>query len=241
MRRNLKLTAVLVLAGSAVASQAVIVMDQVGTQANVTESVNVSMRFDTANVGYSSAAIDDFSVTSGQVRLTQIEAVVLGFNGTSAFSSFQNVQSWNVEIYNSVGAAVGNLTGNVASQTFLPGAVTLNTSYYTGTPPIANVALLTIPVNILLPSAGTYWIGVVGRLDSTSGQVGVGSTSFAAGFPNNNNGTIVNPGGSFLLEDNQLNTGENFGYRINAVPEPATMAALAIGAAGLLARRRRKA
>ena len=238
MQSSLRFAALIVLGTTAVASQAVVVMDQIGSDpTNLTGDVFISQRFETGTSAtpFSAAALDDFSVTASQLSLTQVQAFVIGFPGASSFQGFNNIQNWEVDIYNSVAAGASNLTGNVASQVVAPGGVTLNTGYASS---IQNSALLTIPVSITLPSAGTYWVSVIGRMDSQFGQIGVGSST--SGTPGGNNGFIVNPGGGFGLTNNQQNEQVNFAYRVTAVPEPASMAALALGAAALL-RRRRKA
>jgi hypothetical protein len=245
MRRTLKLTALFLFAGSAIASHAVVVMDQIGPDSSsLIGEFFTSQRFEAASAGNDVGAIDNFSVTSSQLVLTQVEAVVVGFTNTGPFTGFQNVQSWSVEVYSSVAAGATNLTGNVASVTLTPAQVSLNTAFAAS---IANSALITIPVTLTLPSAGTYWIAVIGRLDSANGQVGIAASNYVPGFPNGTNAEFINPAGGFQLPGNhdlvldQNGRPVNLAYRVNAVPEPATMAALGMGAVALLARRRRKA
>jgi len=223
---------------------AAVVMDQIGTsQSDLDLSVETgntftSQRFESTMNSFDIGAIDDFTVNASQLNVTQVQAVFQGFSNLGPFTGFNNVSNWAVEIYTSVSAAAGNLNGFRRAD-LAPGVVTLNTGYAPG---LANSALVTLPVNLVLPSAGTYWIGVIATMPSTNGQVGVHNSLYAAGFPNGLNGMLVNPNGGFQMTNNQQASDppSNFAYRVTAVPEPASMAALALGAAALI-RRRRKA
>lgn len=250
----LGITAVLALGTFASAD---LVMDQLdftralppdGTQM----STNISQVFGPGNSAFSSVTIDDFTVNASQLRVTKVDVIMSGWNGFG-FGNFQGgpVTAFRVEFYSDPAAATGNLTGNRGSASVDPMDATvtlLNFSF-----PFLSAGLIELPVDVLLPGAGTYWVGVIPVLNFSGGNIGVMATSNWSGnsgnFPGNRNAGIANPGGAFGLPGNyQDGLSDHLGnvapldaeYRINAVPEPASMIALGIGIAALVARRRRK-
>jgi hypothetical protein len=235
MKLSWKISTVMCAIGMVATSQAVVVMDQIGSNgADLNQTGYAAQRFEASFSQYDIAAIDDFTLGSAST-LTQVEAGMIGYNG---FTSFSSIQSYSVEIYSSIAAGAGNLTGNAGSQTVATGSVNVNTAYI-GT---ALSALVTIPVNISL-AAGTYWIGVVARNDfATAGQTAILGSAYANANPGGLNAWQVNPGGGFGFGTSQAIANTNLAYRVNAtaVPEPASMIALASGAVALL-RRRKKA
>jgi hypothetical protein len=244
MRNKLFLT--LAVAAMASASQAVVVLDQLDfVEANQFTSAT-SQDFETAQNAFDIIAIDDFTVTAGQLQLTRIEAIVNGFNGFAAANYTNGVLvHYRVEVYSAPANAGANMTGNIGSQVVLPGSATLNNLGWSGN--YVNARHLVLPISINLPSAGTYWIGIAARMDFAGGQFGINATNTALG---NQNGTHANPGGGFGFSGNvQQGFPDEFAniqqrdleYRLHAVPEPGSMIALGLGAAAVLARRRRKA
>ncbi len=226
----------------AAASQAVLVMDQLGPNFTFTDAPQVgraSQDFEAANNAFDVAMIDDFNVSASTLQLNQVQVAIGLFGGVTPLHS--NITAYRVEIYTSVAAAAANLVGNAGSQTVASGGVTTDLTGYTlnAAQPRARV---TIPINIVLGGAGTYWIGVIPVFNfgggAGFGQSGVIDSSFA-GSPGGLNNFQVNPAGGFAIPGgaNRLN---NSGYQINAVPEPASMAALGLGALALIRRRRSK-
>ncbi|MCH7903427.1 MAG: PEP-CTERM sorting domain-containing protein [Armatimonadetes bacterium] len=183
--------------------------------------------------------IEDFTVTETQTNILQVDAIMGGYSGfLNAFFTNGRVRGYRVEFYSSVATAAASLTGDVGSQTVLPGSVTVG-------PPLGwrfAESEVRIPVNVFLPGAGTYWVGVMGILDyDPGGQIAVvawNSGTFAGG----NNSVQVNPNGGFNFGGgtNFVDRHRDAAYRITGVPEPASMVALAMGAAALVAHRRRK-
>lgn len=206
----------------------------------MTGTASASQDFEAANNAFDVAAIDDFTI-GGAENIVSVQAVFLGFNG---FNSYNNITNYRVEFYTSTASGAANLTGNAGSQIVAPGGVTVNTSFDASS---TLVALVTIPVNITLASAGTYWVGVVPVLDFANGQSGLMQSNFGAGFPNGINAVHVNPGGGFAFPGNQTpiltgGTGVNLAYRVTAapVPEPMTLSVFALALGALAARRRKK-
>lgn len=232
----MKKIAVLCLA-AAVSSfaSAVVIMDQIGANpADVSgTSTGASQQFEPDFATYDIAVIDNFDVT-GPTTITSVDAFMGGWNG---FTSFTAIEFYRVEIFSSVAAAGSSLTGDVGSQSVSSGSATVNTAY-TGE---ANSALVTLPVSIVINNPGTYYLGVMGRLNfSGGGQVGIRTSNYAGAFPGGTDAYQANPGLGF-------GQGSTFAYanmpayRIegSVVPEPTTMAGLGLALVAL-ARRRRK-
>lgn len=243
---NLRSTACLAfLMTGAVFASAGTILSQIGGPSTVsTSDVYLSNNFESANSTFSTGALDDFRTDDFGYVLKTIRAVVGLFPDTSAQRSFANVTSWRVEIYSGAAAAGNSLTGDVASRTLAPGAVTVNTSF------IANndkMALVTLPVDIVLARNTTYWLGVIADMPTgasggfgPNGAVGVAAYTGNNAFPGGANAIQNNPGRG-LIGDGwaTIDPSTNLAYEIEAVPEPGTMLALGAGLA-FLARRRRK-
>ena len=159
---------------------------------------------------FSTAVVDDFSVDAATLDLTSVSALLVPQGGT--FTTFAAIPNWEVAVYSTLAL---NYNNNGDSN-----------------------ALLTLPVNILLPAAGTYYLAVLSNnpLDTT-GWVDV----YTVG---------TNGGGNAYLESPYATGGPtssasagDAAYRIigqpAAVPEPATWAAATLGAALLVLVRRR--
>jgi hypothetical protein len=94
-------------------AQATIIMDQIGPNDTYTTDnfAYASQYFETGYSDY--AVVDDFSVDSANIHLTQLEAVLGRF---ATFSGdYNDVQWWGVEIYSSASAPLNSLAGDVAS------------------------------------------------------------------------------------------------------------------------------
>lgn len=218
-------------------AQAVVFMDQIGNDpADLPGNVFTSQRFQPGSQAFDIASIDDFTVVSPQT-VRSVQAFVAGFG--QAFS-FANVQSWSVELYSSAQAAAGNLVGDIGHMELTSGFL-LDLSY---APDVPHSALLSLPIEIQLPAAGTYFVGVIAMLDSTVGQVGVASSDFLSSPSGLNNALRANPGGGFgqgpLFAASIDGFGVNLAYRVSStpVPEPATVLGIVAGIGCLLRRRR---
>lgn len=196
-------------------------MDQIGSSGAffTGQSFNASQVFDDFPT-FSVAAVDDFSVSS-IFNITNVTAATAGFNG---FSSYGNITGYEVNIYSSLAAANASLNGDIAHAVISPASVTLTTPF-SGDP---DSALVSVPVNILLPGAGTFYLSILADLNfDTGGQLGVyGSTGLTGSNPGGANGYQENPGGGLGLPGNELAINVDLAYRItaDAVPEPSTYA-----------------
>ena len=252
-RNHLKLAsgfllAVLVLACGPLSAQAQsLILDQIGTSSAVFNSANSYASNDFTSATTSTVLVDDFNAPANGLVITDISAAVVGFGST--FVSLANVPDWQVSIYATAPTTAATSLAGTYGATVLASAVTLKTPYDTS----AKSGLVSIPVDIVLPAAGKYYISVEAvNSITTNGEVAVYSTaagafSGPAPFPSGGeNDYLFTPGatGGF---GNPVTTQENgdAAYQITAmpagVPEPATATLLSAGVltgAAWVARRR---
>ena len=227
---GLPLAALVLVCGSASTHAQTVILDQVGTTPATFNTANSFASNHYTDVpGSSSVLVDDFTAPASALDITNVTAAVVGFGGT--FKSLANVTGWEVAIFTSVPTAATSISGNY-NATVPASGVTLTTPYDTS----ANSGLVSIPVNITLPAAGTYYIAVEADNSlSANGEVAVYSTAkgflgapapFPAGGENDFDFN-PNPGlfGSVITGE----TGDA-SYKVTAVPEPSTWALLGLGA-----------
>ncbi len=210
---------------------AVVVLDQIGSSGSAFAGANAyTSQFFDDDPTFSLSAVDDFTAAT-LLRLTNVTAATEGFNG---FASYANITGYEVNVYSSLSAANNGLNGDVAHLLINPANATLSTSFNGD----ANSALVSLPLSILLPRAGTFYLSVIADLDfGNGGQLGVfGSTGLAGVVPGGSNAHAENPGGDLGLPGNESALGVDLAYRItaDAVPEPST-GILMRGASALLA------
>ena len=185
------------------------------------------------------AVVDNFSIASPNTTLAEVDAAVLGFGGFAA-GDYKNITAVHVEIYSSLTAAAGSLTGDVYDDSVDPSAITLTAPY--GSDKFSAMAQLSINVTL---GVGTYYIAVIPALNfnSTGAEIGV----YASTYAGDSNAYQVNPGGGFGFTNNTNPLGVNAAYRILAttpsvVPEPSSLFLFGVGGVGVMAvaRTRRK-
>lgn len=184
---------------------------------------------------YDCTVLEDFTLTGTELQITQVSVL---FRAQGGFISFQQIQSYYLNFFSDPGLAATTLTGNVASFEITPGAGATVTQVIDGTGTY-EYGLVTLNVDIAMPSAGNYWVGVSPKTAVSAGQfLLMNNGATGAVTPGNANGKLANPeqgfGGSSLASTNL-----DYAFYINGIPEPATVTLWIIGGCGWLCRRRR--
>lgn len=230
--------AALLAALAAGSSFSAIILDQIGDPQNLLDAGNSTSNVFTDVLNLGSTQIDDFVLTV-PTDLLLVDIAFARSTGTPP-----PYGSYRVSIWSSVANAAAsgdNLTANVVATVLVPAAsitITEITPHPTGVgDPTAYI--VSIPLNLNIASAGTYWIGVAGVGDSTADD-----QLYILRSPGAGNSVFVNPldgygNGSSLAQD------FNTAYRLSGeaalggVPEPGTIGLIGAGLIGLVAWRRR--
>jgi hypothetical protein len=182
-------------------------------------------------LGYDTAVLEDFTVSASDLKITNISAL---FRAQGGFVQFQNVQGYALNFFSQSALAANSLTGDVASLLVLSGSGASVTQIHGGG---GEYGMVSLGVNVSLPAAGTYWVGVSPvSANSVTGQfllLNSGATS-----PGNMNAKLANPGEGFGLGALSL-LNLDYAYSVTAVPEPAASSLLILGGFAWLCRHRR--
>ncbi len=218
-------------------SQAAVVLNQIGdVNAYAFEAApgpSPSQIF-TDFSGYDTMVLEDFTVLSSELQLTQVSAL---FRAQGGFVAFQGVQGYSLNVFSSSALAATSLTGDVASLMVNAGT---GASVHEVVGGGGEYGLVSLAVNVPLPSAGTYWIGISPvSAHSVTGQFLLqNSGATGAVTPGNANAKLANPGGQLGL-GTLSSTNLDYAYAVTAVPEPHVAALPVLAGLGWLLRRRR--
>lgn len=186
---------------------------------------------------FSSAVLEDFTVTPFDLEITNVSAL---FRAQGGFDKFAAVDGYSLNFFSDAALAATNLTGDVATLFVMAGSGASVTEVEGGG--IYEFGLVSLDVNIVLPSAGSFWVSVSPvSASSVSGQfflLNNGKTGPST--PGGADARLANPGDGFGLGALSI-VDRDHAYSLTVVPEP-TMASLAIfGSLGLMCRRKRSA
>lgn len=185
---------------------------------------------------YDCTVLEDFTVSSAELRITEVSVL---FRAQGGFTSFQDIQGYYLNFFSDPALAATTLKGDVGSFMISPGSGVTVSRVIDGSG-THEYGLVRLDVDIPMPSAGTYWVGVSPKAAVATGQFllmnngATGSSVTAL----NANGKLANPeqgfGGASLTSTNL-----NYAYSITGVPEPAAITLWMIGGCAWLCRRRR--
>ena len=183
---------------------------------------------------FDNVVIDDFSVTSDELRVTHVSAL---FRAQGGFIGFQDVEGYSVNVFSDPELAGVSLIGDIAHSFVSSGEdVSVTEVFGAG----AEYGLVSLDVYLLLPSAGTYWIGVSPKSSfSVTWQFFLMDSGAAgASMPGNLNARLANPSeglGSGPLTELSVDAA----YSVTAAPEPTSTALFMIGGVCMIIRRQR--
>jgi hypothetical protein len=186
-------------------------------------------------VDFDTAVLEDFEVTANQLEIREISVLLRAQLG---FTSFQDVTGYllNIFSFNQINLAGAALVGDVTSLTLVPGSG-VSLTQITDQSGSHEFGLLKLDLNVVLPSAGRYWLGVspVAAYGGEERQFFVQAAPAGVGP---GDAKIANPGEG-LGAGALFSPGNNFAYAVTAVPEPASIAFGFLGFGWFLTRRRR--
>lgn len=220
-------------------ARATIVLDLIGNVNAYTVGASDPMpsQIFTDFPAFSCAVLEDFSVSAAELIVSSVSVVFLAQGG---FEQFQNIERFALNIYTAPARAGESLTGDVASQWFAASAITRVVDP-SGEGEFGRVDL---SVNLTLPAAGTYWVGVSPQSAmAVTGQFLVANANLAPDTPPDPTGPglanamLANPGQGFGIGA-LSSLDADYAYSVTVVPEPSTLALCLLGSAGLLRHRR---
>jgi hypothetical protein len=219
------------------AAPGAVVMDQTGGLSPIDSSLlpppGASQIF-TDFPDFNCTVLEDFSVTSGELRITQVSVL---FRAQEGFLKFQDIQSYYLNFFSDVELAGSGLAGDVRSVS-IPAGASASVTQVTDTSGAHEFGLVVLDVDVPLPSAGNYWVGVSPvAANSVAGQFFVQTTTTGTSGPAN--ARLANPG--LGLGAGALSIpGNHYAYAVTAVPEPRAPAFWILGAIWWFSRRWRR-
>ena len=201
-----------VLASSAMASQAAFFADQIGGPGFVSPNVMIPNQNVVNNPVFTSVAFDDFDVTAFLV--TNFVDIVARCTGTAANLSTANWATtgpWQMDIWVDNGQGTGPSV-LILSFIYAPGSFqVLQKNYTLNQNMVWSNALLRFNLSTAL-APGKYWISVVPQEPFNSGKVFHFATSnYPLGTPANKNALLYDPFNS----QTYLPTGTDLAFRID--------------------------
>lgn len=185
---------------------------------------------------FSSAVLEDFTVASDELEITQVSAL---FRAQAGFDKFESVSGYRLNFFSDPGLAAASLAGDVASFLVVAGSGALVTQVTDGGG-LHEYGLVSLNVDFELPAAGQYWVSV--SPESASAVTGqfflMNQGASGPVTPGGLNARLANPGDGFELGAlTVLNL--DHAYSVSVVPEPAGVIMVMLGGLGMVIRRKR--
>lgn len=184
------------------------------------------------------AVLEDFTVTSDALEIANVSGL---FRAVGGFRGFQNVTGYAVNIFSRPSHAATGLTGDVASLVVMAGS-NAEVTEVVDAGGNHEYGLVSLEVNVLLPGAGKYWLGISPvSASAVSGQFLLMNSGGAVPLVSGDAGaTFANPEEGFGLGvTSTLST--DHAYSVSMVPEPDPACLAMLGGIGWLGKRRRQA
>jgi hypothetical protein len=182
---------------------------------------------------FNCTVVEDFSVNTDELRIRQVSVL---FQAQGGFLKFQDIQAYYLNFFSDVNLAGSSLTGDVGSF-YIPAGSAVSVTQVTDAGGGGEFGLVALTVDVPLPSAGNYWVGVSPvAAYSVAGQFFVQTT--ATGTADPANARLANPG--LGLGAGALSIpGNHYAYSVATIPEPGVLSIWFLGAGWWLMRRQR--
>ncbi len=174
--------------------------------------------------------LEDFDADSTELKITRISAV---FRAEAGFATFQQVSAYQVSIFSNLSVSNGTLLGDVASLQVAAGSG-VSLSQLVDASGDHDYGRVDLDLEISLPAAGHYWVGVAPLSDSTRQFYLTASGPAVSG---GQNAWLANPDDGYGLGVGAA-LNQDYSYSLTAVPEPTSSAVALAALLGLLQRRR---
>jgi hypothetical protein len=180
--------------------------------------------------------LEDFTVASTELNIIHVTAL---FRAQGGYSSFQDVAGYDLNIFSAANLAATSLVGDVASQVVFA-AFGAAVTQVVDAGSSEEYGLVSLAVDVALPGAGTYWLGVSPRsaVAATGQFLLMNSGASGEVTPGNANAQLANPGeglGAGAISSLNL----DYAYAITAIPEPAVSMLWILASCAWLCRRQR--
>ena len=148
-----------------------VIFDQIGSDCDGVPFGSLRSQYHEVDfIALDIAAIETFTLIENHTA-TRVEAVVNGWGG---FEDPSSIHWYEVNFYSGSAAASSSLTGDVHSSFFDPADVSLSDTWQS----IGFLLLFDIEASLY---AGTQYVSVISRLDSSEGSVGINASGTGTG------------------------------------------------------------
>lgn len=181
--------------------------------------------------------IEDFTAIGDPPRISTVQLLLFAQTG---FVSFSKIDGYHINIYTSPTTAATGFQGDILSAFFPSSAASVT--------PVSDPAsgdeygLVSLPVELQLPAAGTFWIGISPQASYSTGgdfRLAAANSTGTTNSAGTANAIFTNPGGGFGIPGNSIQQDHAVAIAISVVPEPAAPALLLLAAGACCLSRKR--